>query len=665
MVVSETANSKIVNPIIGYEDDILVLFFQYVYCFLIIPFFLYCVTTISKNIYLNALNRVQSGDYLIDSPIASIDKDELFFNSHLQTLKNRIDEIPNNSSHSIAITGGWGTGKTSFLKLLEQKLKEQPLYEIIWFNPLKSSKSGNIQKDFFDVLEGSLSKYKMGFGRRIKYYKELIGAIDNKYVSFLVKLGSIQLEEEKKRINDVIRMIPKKIIIIIDDVDRLKGYEIMQVFRLISFNAEFDNVVFLIPLDKGNVIKALGCDTNFPNKFFEMEFPLPDNHRYFTCKYVHDTLKTLLKNDSMNKVLDNQIISDYTSYCINNMRDAKRFINNFIERFRMIHNILDVRSYYLLSLIQYKDPVLYEKIRTQNKELIEKENDKQYLNLIENGCSKMDDILKQMLHELFPPTKYPEDKFIYNPDSFPLYFNDSSTKVISDAMMLRILLLDNDSLVHELTMRSQDMLIKQSLVEALKRTGEEESMKSILDNKDSERIITNYYKSCSILGIDNGLTYYEDLASVKIGRKSFAYINKKGEVVFKIKCDHAYNFSEGLARVQKEVRFGFIDKEGKDGFNKTGIDDLNVHCDYKFATSFSNGCAHVVKGLKKGSIDKQGVFTGRFNLLCLFSFGIIDWKVDEMDELKGSIRWVDLSFFLSLILLTFSAMTYLLRVENS
>ena len=142
-------------------------------------------------------------------------------NKHIEALKDRIDKIPISGTHSIAITGGWGKGKTSFLQILQQELLSKDDYEVIWFNPMKSSKSDNIQKDFLDLLENSLSKYKTGLGRRIKYYKELIGAIDNKYISFLIKLASIQLESEKKRINDIIKKIPKRIIIIIDDMDRL------------------------------------------------------------------------------------------------------------------------------------------------------------------------------------------------------------------------------------------------------------------------------------------------------------------------------------------------------------------------------------------------------------------------------------------------------------
>lgn len=630
MAVSEAANSKIINPIIGYETPILSIFFQYVVCFLIIPFFRYCDISLSKIIYLHASKSTQTGSYLIDSPITSIDKDELFFGSHILALEKRIVEIPNTGSHSIAITGGWGTGKTSFLKLLEQKLKKQHQYEIMWFNPLKSSKSGSIQNDFFDVLESTLSKYKLGFGRRIKYYKELIGAIDNKYVSFLVKLGSIQLEEEKQRINDIIKMIPRKIIIIIDDVDRLKGDEIMQVFKLVSFNAEFDNVVFLIPLDKGNIIKALGCDANYPNKFFEMEFPLPDNYRHFTSLYVKNTLNTLLADIPQSSFLDNQIISDYTSYCINNMRDAKRFINTFIDRAIMIHDKLDLRSYYLLSLIQYKDLVLFEKIRTKNKELLDQTSDRQHLELIEDGCSKMDETLNQMLHDLFPKEKQTDGNFIYQPDFFPLYFNDSSTKVISDAKMLGLLQLEWNALQPILKGYENDNLLYQSAKDSLERIGKKESLDSLLDNKDSERIITNYYKASILMDNPTKLNYSEGLAPIQIGKRLFAYIDKDGVDRFTITCHNAFPFKEGLARVSYG-RYGFINKDGKDGFSN----EKDIRFEYRLASDFSNGKARVIKKLRIGSINKDGSFSGRFSFLRLLP---LRWRVEENEELKYAIN---------------------------
>lgn len=591
------------NPIAGYEWTLGLLFAIYVLESLIIPLVLFFIVKHRTNTYRYYADSIQAGRYLIDTPITSIENDKLHFNEHVEALKNQIDEIPISGSHSIAVTGGWGTGKTSFLNLLQQKLNTQNKYEVIWFNPMKSSKSGNIQNDFFDVLENTLSKYKTGFGRRINYYKELIGAIDNKYISFLIKLGSIHLEEEKKRINDTIKKIPKRIIIIIDDVDRLKGDEIMQIFRLVGFNAEFDNVVFLLALDKKNVIEALGCNVNYPDKFFEMEFPLPDNNRNTISRFVKNTMAKLLPEIQMDFMVDRNI-SEYTAYCISNLRDANRFINGFVERFKMINDKLDNGSYYILSLIQYKDSILYEKIKTMDKNLLEtkEESEMQYWVLKESGCSELDDTLKHMLIDLFSKERESSTKhYIYQPEFFLDYFNETSTRTITDKMMNELLSSESeDVLIQKLKQYTNNDISKQIMINKMFEKNKEDYMSSLLNNNHSDSLIINYYIVLGYLNIiDKCLTFSEGLASIQIKWGEYAYINKQGKVVFKIECDSAQPFSEGLAKINKYIKnykSGFINKEGK----------LIIPLIYDEAGSFHEGLVQVKKGHKWGFVNKEG-----------------------------------------------------------
>lgn len=613
------------NPIEGYEWALGVLFSVFALCFIVLPFILYFKVKHETESYDRLSKSRQKESFLSDAPITDKNKDELGFDDHIQALKKRIEEMPNTGTHSIAITGGWGTGKTSFLNLLQQELLTEEQYEIMWFNPLKSSKSGNIQNDFFDVLESSLSKYKMRFGRRIKYYKELIGAIDNKYVSFLVKLGSIQLEDEKKRINDVIKMIPKKIIIIIDDVDRLNGDEIMQIFRLVGFNAEFVNVVFLIPLDKANIVKALGCDPNYPDKFFEMEFPLPDNNRNATSLYIKKALQRLVPHIDMG-FLEDPTITEYTTYCISNLRDANRFINSFQDRVQMIYKKLDVCSFYLLSLIRYKSQASYEKIKRKECLMTYTDSSNETIFAVKKGSVSIDHILNEMLLRLFqnePTSK--QGHYIFQPKYFDDYFNETSTKSITDAKLRRLLLAESDEVLQQtLKVYTNDDISRQNLIDLWESPNPWSYAKSLFDEK-GEKTITNYFRVGDHLKISNHLYYSDGLAVVSLSGKKFAYIDEQGFVTLIVEYDWAGSFSEGFAPVEKDGKWELINKKGnvvplnlpfseglapvrKDG--KYGFIDKGgkvvVPFDYDSASSFSEGLARVRKFGKSGYIDKKG-----------------------------------------------------------
>jgi len=74
------------------------------------------------------------------------------------------------------------------------------------------------------------------------------------------------------------------------------------------------------------------------------------------------------------------------------------------------------------------------------------------------------------------------------------------------------------------------------------------------------------------------------------------FIDRKGEFVILCQWDWVERFSEGLAQVKKDDKWGYIDRQGK----------LIIPCQYKKAGSFSEGLAYVVKKGEFGYIDKQG-----------------------------------------------------------
>lgn len=63
-----------------------------------------------------------------------------------------------------------------------------------------------------------------------------------------------------------------------------------------------------------------------------------------------------------------------------------------------------------------------------------------------------------------------------------------------------------------------------------------------------------------------------------------------------VKWDYQCEYSEGLACVKKNHRYGFIDRNGK----------LVIPLNYSNAGNFSEGMAYVSEGGKYGFIDKTG-----------------------------------------------------------
>ena len=101
--------------------------------------------------------------------------------------------------------------------------------------------------------------------------------------------------------------------------------------------------------------------------------------------------------------------------------------------------------------------------------------------------------------------------------------------------------------------------------------------------------------------------FSEGLAKVKINDK-YGFINTKGEIVIEAKYESASDFSEGLAVVgipdtekestqyYKPEKYGYIDKDG----------NVVIEPQYEGCSDFKDGKATVKKGIKGAFIDKTG-----------------------------------------------------------
>lgn len=97
---------------------------------------------------------------------------------------------------------------------------------------------------------------------------------------------------------------------------------------------------------------------------------------------------------------------------------------------------------------------------------------------------------------------------------------------------------------------------------------------------------------------DDGLNFKNGMAAVS-QNNLFGYINTKGEIIIPLQFTGARNFSEGLAPVSnKKGYWGYIDSMGK----------WVIQPMYDFSDSFENGEARVMKDQKFFYIDRNNKF---------------------------------------------------------
>lgn len=199
-----------------------------------------------------------------DTPVDDPSRDQFrrwpFAQRIAQTIISRSDP----SSIIIGIYGSWGDGKTTVLNFIQHELKNHDEVVSFTFNPWRFADESKMLLGFFHSLADAV-------GRSEATTKEKIGDWIGKYLPTVASafgqgdtvenlsklLSSVELEDLKNRLNEILKAEGKRVVILIDDIDRLDKNEIQSIFRLVKLNADFVNTAYVLAFDKEMVAAAL------------------------------------------------------------------------------------------------------------------------------------------------------------------------------------------------------------------------------------------------------------------------------------------------------------------------------------------------------------------------------------------------------------------------
>ena len=239
----------------------------------------------------------QQSSYASDLPIQSQTEDRFnrwpFAQRIADTIARRSDSTP----LVIGVYGAWGDGKTSTLRMMEQALREYHNVVHTRFNPWHFTSESELLRGFFanlaQTLGSSISSRKEELGKLLEKYSWILslasasvagGSIELNPGEAVRELGrglsTVDLDELKSRIEEILRSTGKRVVVLIDDIDRLNKKEIQAIFKLVKLSASFEYTSYVLAFDEEIIAASLGeaygeGDADAGKKFLEKIVQVP------------------------------------------------------------------------------------------------------------------------------------------------------------------------------------------------------------------------------------------------------------------------------------------------------------------------------------------------------------------------------------------------------
>ncbi len=200
---------------------------------------------------------------LPDYPIEKADQDQLKRFPLAKKVAEMISDFSGKESFVIGIEGKWGAGKTSFINLVLTQLDPDNIVYFT-FNPWNFSDESSLLRDFFIKLSSAVEKITgKNTGKRMKEYAGKLSEVDLgiSYEGFsinplkLLKFWSPDTSVGiiRKELDTALSSIEKKIVVVIDDIDRLDKKETKLILKLVKLTADFPKTIFVLAYDRNRV----------------------------------------------------------------------------------------------------------------------------------------------------------------------------------------------------------------------------------------------------------------------------------------------------------------------------------------------------------------------------------------------------------------------------
>lgn len=346
----------------------------------------------------------------------------------------------------LAINAPWGAGKSSFLNLLEERLcdggEQAPI--VVRFNPWHFNNLDELVRAFFvELALGIGAGTKAAFAKEVASLLTAMGALVGVVSSGGAKLFKTIAEDLanqqslptlKAELNELLKRLPRRVVVFIDDIDRLERDALRLLFRLVRLNADFQNTTYVLAFDRLVVERHLDDDSgirgrNYLEKIVQISFDIPKVESVLLYPTLFEGLEEL--TSALPRAVDerrwaNLFYGGFKQH-FRTARDVNRYLNAVCVTFPAVAGEVDVIDFLGLELLRVFHPEVYEAIQLNKQVFLDgsnytydtgikpkREELRAFVHGLFDEAGALHGAVKLVIGELFTVVEYVDDGRSYN-----------------------------------------------------------------------------------------------------------------------------------------------------------------------------------------------------------------------------------------------------------